>query len=219
MAKKPLLNGSLYSPWQVLTSANAYFQLSLVYTDKLPVYINGPFPDVKMEEGIASATNRVLAVELYLKALLIGASVKFPAEHDLPTLFECLPKEIQREVEANFDKRKGIANNPNVLAEVIHWFQLTDKAEHSIERAELPQPVQDSLRELLIRNRRAFMESRYLFDKASFEAPARFIYEHLRLAVLCSVLCDLLEASLLNRNHTYIRTFSFVPSGPWLFSE
>jgi hypothetical protein len=215
MSKRPLLNGASFSPWQVLTSANAYYALSLVFTKKLPIYVNDPIPEVDMEEAVASGTNRVLALELYLKALLIGAGVHFPADHDLPTLYQRLPEYIRIEIEKEFSKKRAIADDPNVLAQGTHWFQLTQKPGQPIEKLTIPKPVDNTLAGLLERNRRAFMESRYLFDKAKFDESSVFVYEHLRLAILCSVLCTLLEESLQNRYQNYKRIFSFYPSGPW----
>lgn len=211
---KPLLDGASFSPWQVLTSANAYYALSLVFTSKLPFHIGDPIPDVSMEEAIASATNRVLSLELYLKALLIGANVHFPADHDLPTLYQRLPEYIQVEVEKDFNRKRVIADDPNVLAQGIHWFQLTQKTGKPIGKLAKPKPIDNTLDGLLERNRRAFIESRYLFDKAKFDESSVFVYEHLRLAILCNVLCSLLEESLQNRYQNYKRTFLFYPSSP-----
>lgn len=215
MGKKPLINGASFSPWQVLSFANAYYALSLVFTTKLPAYVDAPIPEVDMEEAVASATNRVLALELYLKSLLIGAGVEFPADHDLPTLYGRLPAYIQTEIEHEFHKKSFVADNPNILAQGIYWFQLTHKPGRHIEKLAEPKPVDNTLAGLLERNRRAFVESRYLFDQAKFEESSVFVYEFLRLAILCDVLCKLLEESLQNRYQGYKREFSFYPSGPW----
>lgn len=209
MAKKPL-NGAAYSPWQILASANAYYALSRVFTAKVPKSIDeagAQGPD--MDESIASATNRILALELYLKALLSGASVEFPADHDLPRLYQALPEYVRTEVETNFNLRKSPADDPRVVAQTIHWFQLTQVPGQSIEDCVMPAPFDNTLSGLLERNRKAFVESRYLFDRAKYDAPTVFVYEHLRLAILCSVLCNLLEESLLNRSSQYVRTFRF----------
>jgi hypothetical protein len=209
MAKRTL-DGASYSPWQLLGDANAYYALSRVFTEKVPQDIFAPgveAPD--LHEALASATNRVLALELYLKSLLVGAGVEFPADHDLPKLFQCLPLNIQAEVEAEFNKRRSAADEPKVCAETILWFQLTQSLDQQIDSLTIPKPVDTSLAGLLERNRRAFIESRYMFDQARFDAPFRFVYEHLRLAILCSVLCNLLEQSLLNRSPGYKRAFKF----------
>lgn len=213
MSKKSLINGASHSPWQVLTSANAYYALSLVFTTKLPFYVSDSIPEVDMDEAVASATNRVLAVELYIKALLIGADANFPADHDLPTLYEHLPEYIRTEVEKEFNKKKAIADDSDVLAERIYWFQLTQTPGQPIGTLAKPEPTDNSLDGLLKRNRHAFIDSRYLFGSAKFEESSVFVYEHLRLAILCSVLCHLLEESLQNRYQDYKRTFSFYPSG------
>jgi hypothetical protein len=209
---KTILNGALFSPWQVLESANAYYALSLVFTSKLPIYVSATEPVVNMDEAMASATNRILALELYLKALLIGANAEFPADHDLPKLYRCLQADIQIEVEKEFDKKKHIANNPKIIAQGIHWFQLTSQPGQTIAKRAKPKPVDNTLAGLLERNRRAFMDSRYLFDQAKFEESSVFLYEHLRLAILCDVICTLLEELLPNRYQSYERKFSFYPA-------
>lgn len=216
MSKKPLLNGASFSPWQVLASANAYYALSLVFTSKLPAYVEDAIPEIDMEEAVASATNRVLALELYLKALLIAADAYFPADHDLPILFNQLPTDIRAEVEKAFSNKKAIADDPNVLAQGIYWFQLAQVPGQPIEKLVKPEPIGNSLNGLLERNRRAFIDSRYLFGQAKFKESSVFVYEYLRLAILCNVLCTFLEESLQNRYHNYKRAFSFYPSGLWL---
>lgn len=61
----------LYSPFQLLTASNAYFALSEVATAAYPVdQETMSRTDIDSDEALASATNRILAIELYFKALL-----------------------------------------------------------------------------------------------------------------------------------------------------
>lgn len=209
MAKRSF-NGATFSPWQVLTSANAFYSLSRIYTDQIPTDVtdpNPPFP--ALAEAQASAANRLLALELYFKTLLVGAGVHFPADHDLIALFQALPAEIQREVEAGYERRRSVADDPTVFATVVLRFQLTSTPEQRVGELPMPKEIDRSLAALLERNRKEFVRVRYLFDEASFDAPSLFVYEHLRLGVLCGVLCDLLETHLLNRQNAYKRAFRF----------
>ncbi|XYJ11392.1 hypothetical protein ACSUZJ_05235 [Telluria sp. B2] len=209
MAKRSF-DGAKFSPWQLLTSANAFYALSCFYTDRMPEDVTDPNPQFPpLAEGQASATNRILALELYLKALLVGASVQFPANHDLLALFRALPEDIRKDIEAGYEERRGLADDPAVFATVVLRFQLTHTPRQPIEELPEPKQIDRSLVALLERNRNGFVESRYLFDQASFDAPSLFVYEHLRLAVLCGVLCNLLETELQNRQFSYRRAFSF----------
>lgn len=210
MPKRPPLDGAKFSPWQVLTSANAFYALSRIYTDRIPKDVtepNPPFP--ALGDAQASAANRILALELYLKALLVGAGVQFPAEHDLVLLFGALPEDIQSEVETGYNERRVAADDPNAFVQIVLRFQLTHTPEQTVGDLPEPKDIDRSLAGLLERNRKGFVDARYLFDQASFDAASLFVYEHLRIAILCGVLCNLLETELQNRQSSYKRAFKF----------
>lgn len=106
MAKDTPLAKGLYSPWQILGAASAYYKLSKVFTDTLPD------DSVELSQIIfdassltASATNRILARELYLKALLVGSSVAVAMVHNLVTLFDALPEDTRRAITTEYDRR------------------------------------------------------------------------------------------------------------------
>lgn len=209
MTKLPL-DGAKYSPWQVLCSANAFYALSCAYTDLLPKDVTYPNPHFPaLADAQASATNRILALELYLKAMLVGAGVQFPANHDLVVLFQALPVDIQKEVEEGYNKRRTAADDPAAFVEIVLRFQLTDSPEQTVHDRPEPKVIDRSLAGLLERNRKGFVEARYLFGRASFDTASLFFYEHLRIAILCGVLCKILETSLLNRSEKYNRSFLF----------
>lgn len=75
-------DGGLYSPYQVLSAANAYYALSAALTDSLTdTSKEGRRLDIDMDAIAASATNRLLALELYFKALLVGLPVPVAWDH------------------------------------------------------------------------------------------------------------------------------------------
>ena len=77
-----------YSVWQILDIANAYYVLSQQFTNSLPKKMAEVEISVReMGPPVASAMNRIFALELYLKALLVAAKDPFPLVHDLVTLF------------------------------------------------------------------------------------------------------------------------------------
>jgi hypothetical protein len=207
MAKRPL-DGAKYSPWQVLSSANAFYALSCVYTDRLPKDVTHPNPQFgTLADAQASATNRILGLELYLKAMLVGVGAQFPADHDLVVLFRALPVDVQNEVEEGYNKRRTAADDPDAIVGIIIGFQLTDSPDQTVHDLPEPNAIDRSLAGLLERNRKGFVEARYLFGQASFDTASLFVYEHLRIAILCGVLCKILETSLPNRSERYNRSF------------
>ena len=205
-----MLDGAQYSAWQVLDSANAYYELSAVFTSRLPATLNEPIE--RGDLAAASATNRILALELYLKAMLIGLEAQIPQEHDLKILFDALPVRNQEEIKHYFDIRCQALPQNNIPWELCIFFgigsTLLDDA--SLDKVEDRRVRSDhSLDGLLIRNRGGFVASRYLFEKAKPNHISMFNYEHRRLGILCSVLCEGLENGLPQRQVKYKRHFGF----------
>ena len=101
--KARVFDGSKYNMWQVADMANCYYELSKTFTSNIPTT---PANIAKQHFlGGASATNRILALELYFKALLVGQQGSVPMDHDLMALFNALPAFFRREIERMFDKR------------------------------------------------------------------------------------------------------------------
>jgi hypothetical protein len=208
--KKLSSDGSKHSVWQVLDAANAYYALSTVFTSSLPYHIEEIPSSLRMDGAIASATNRLLALELYLKAFLIGAGVTVPFEHDLKSLFDLLSKENREIIKNHFDERTKLHVGEGVAWSVTMLFQLgSDFDVHPFR----PQPgasrIDPSLSALLVRNRHGFVVSRYLFQEAKFDRVSAYHYEHRALAVICGILCEGLENSLPDRSPRYRRTHQF----------
>jgi len=205
------LDGSKYSSWFVLDTANSYYMLSNVITSTLPeTMVDVNRSALSMSAIAASATNRIFALELYLKALLIGGNQFFPKDHDLKILFDSLKKETRQIIKEHFDQRCKVNTGAEISWELSIFFRLGgDFDERPALRAKESIPTDPSLSAMLVRNRHGFAVSRYLFEQANHNETSSFDYEYRRLAILCSILCEALENSLPTRPSHYRRTFQF----------
>lgn len=203
-------SGAQFSPWQLLDMANAYYVLSCALTDKLPANTHPSANMPKSGEIAASATNRILALELYLKALLAGHNTDMPLTHDLVLLYKSLPQESQDEVQNKFEQLNHIEKAGENLAELIICFQLSKQLPADwTSKAYKYSPKDTSLAAVLERNRSGFVFSRYLFEQAKFDRETLYWYEFWRLALICSIVCEILEDNLQNRSPSYKRSFQF----------
>jgi hypothetical protein len=204
-------DGSLYSPWQVLGAANSYYALSCIVTDTIQdeesIAANPPDSDAIA----ASATNRILALELYLKALLVGYNLPVPWHHDLLLLYESVPQVAQHAIRLQFDEKNDIEYVDGKPIELLVCFQLAKSLSEKDwrKRAYASSPKDTSLVGVLERNKDGFALSRYLFQQAKFDQETVFWYEHWRLSIVCSAICELLENALQNRSLSYKRPFNF----------
>jgi hypothetical protein len=212
--KKPkMLQGSDYNVWVVVDLANSYYEMSATFTSNLPTTVEG-----LMEQrflGVASATNRILALELYLKAVLVGQRGPFPATHDLVVLFGALPEFIRQDAERRFNERiQATHKGPNwALRYFLGVGLMPSSAEREKAERAVP-PSEDSLAGLLERNKNRFVDSRYLFEYAKSDQPFSFNYELRALAILCSIMCEGLERAMQDQNPGYVRRFRFEPAQP-----
>jgi hypothetical protein len=198
-------DGSKYSPWHVLETANAYYALSKVFTSKLPPH--GAVEEPDMHESVASATNRILALELYMKAILVGCPRDVPKTHDLVILFNALPEQMRTHFVRKFDEVTE-AHPSQIRMRIESSFQLSYEIQ-DIEISEECEVFDPSLEALLERNKGGFEASRYLFQTAEWSKVQVYDYEYPRLALICSIMCETLESELQNRPHTYQRAFNF----------
>jgi hypothetical protein len=198
-------NGAESSPWHVLAAANAYYALSNAFAQEWVRSADRGFD--RMHEAAASATNRILALELYMKAFLVAVPRPVPLEHNLVTLFNALPENTRKFCVQEFD-RHSEAHREQMAVRIEALFQIGDK-ERELEWASVPDKLDSSLPSLLERNKTGFVDSRYLFQTAKRETIEIFRYEYPRLALICAILCKLLERDLANRPHSYKRTFNF----------
>jgi HEPN domain-containing protein len=206
------LDGSIFSVWQMVESANAFYELSTLFTSKIPASIHDLDPIAQRTDlAAASATNRILALELYLKAFLVASKTPVPKDHDLVVLFNALPENFRKTIKSEFDERnkrvEAESGRPAGLELIFTSTPDLDPAE--LEKAESRVRTDSSLSGLLVRNRTSFVVSRYIFEVPKPNQTILFNYEHLRLALLCSIVCELLEYSVPERPTSYRRYFQF----------
>jgi len=192
MAKRRTSDGKLFSPWAAIDAADGFCRLSSQFTEALP-------EDREMTANAAqdfgaltaSATNLILAVELYLKAVLIGAELPVPWTHDLVELFKSLPENWRTGIEARYNARAG--GTPDVTSSLRLYVRLAKPVE-GIEA--IRNPVDQSLPSLLERNRSAFITWRYIHEGMSRDKVEVYEYEFRRLKLICELLREQLVASL-----------------------
>lgn len=192
-------DGSECSVWQIVESANAYYELSNVFIAKLPKSIHEPkvFSPVNGMAS-ASATNRVLALELYLKALLIVTGTLVPKDHNLTLLFDTLPEVLRKTIKTNYNTRNRTLASAELGRpwEIFVAFTSEPELDHeAFDKLRKRVRTDSSLSGLLVRNRKGFVVSRYLFQEFKKGEPSSYQYEHRRLGIICGVLCELLEQS------------------------
>lgn len=135
---------------------------------------------------IASATNLVLAIELYMKALLWHRGLPAPKTHELPTLFSSLPAETQRSVETAYDRLRS--NEPPGTADFAVHITKPNDGPPSFARSAMVRPL--DLRAILQRNSSAFVTWRYLFTQGVTPNAEPFVYEFLRLGFIATALSE-----------------------------
>ena len=209
---KKTFDGSGFSVWQIMDSANAYYELSrAVFGGRLPT-THKHLPE-RLDLIAPCATNRILALELYLKATLIACKTRVPQTHDLKDLFDALHEKMHDQIKTHFDRRVKETARGDVPDEMSIYFSPwnTQMETSDLDEADRRGVRSDAtLTGLLVRNRHGFVASRYLFQEIKPGKVSTFSYEFKRLAILCSVLCEGLENVLSDKQPGYKRHFHFL---------
>jgi hypothetical protein len=138
-----------------------------------------------MGELIASATNVALAIELYLKALLLRSGQAAPMTHELPSLFAKLPSSVQLKVEQVYERLQATAKKGAAAAFAVH---VAGKNSPRPRFGQGAQTQDNTLKGVLQRAASAFVTWRYLFAHAPTESGAPLTYEFLRLSLAAQAL-------------------------------
>ena len=146
-------------------------------------------------ELIASATTIALAIELYLKALLLQAGQPAPKTHDLPELYQALPSKLRQTVESTYDQRRRTENDDELAGLSVHIAR-RGMSEQSFDRPAGPPSMK--LSALLKRNSNAFSTWRYLFAHGPTNSGAPLSYEYVRLVFAARAV----RARLQESNHS-----------------
>jgi hypothetical protein len=122
-------------------------------------------------------------------------------------LFNALPERLREHCIRMYDEADK-ASPRELRIRIESAFQLTE-VHGELETAHTRVEFNPSLGALLERNKHGFADSRYLFQRARYEQVELYDYEYPRLALICSILCGVLERDLPNRPPTYKRHFAF----------
>lgn len=138
---------------------------------------------------ISSATSMAFSVELYLKSLRALLQMHIPQRHDLWALYKDLPKEHKLSIDKVYVAIGDPAGLPVYALHLqlsVGRFKPDQMAAEEKEDAEKKYPK--SINSLLKRNKDAFHNWRYLYEKGNAKRLTSFHYEFYHLAILTDVL-------------------------------
>jgi hypothetical protein len=108
LTNNPLFQGN---PLVAVTMADAFFKNASTFLDSVP---NDDDPNLAAKFGaehfgelLASAVELHFAAELYIKALLINAKIKYRNIHHLAKLFDLFHEHIRDAIETKFDQESS----------------------------------------------------------------------------------------------------------------
>jgi hypothetical protein len=140
---------------------------------------------------VSAATNLLLAIELYLKSLLIGSNLNPPRRHDLGELFKYLPSDRRNAIEARYSRAR--ASREPTQIKIIHAAMQAwpDGGKPIAPRPEDFPPVTgpDTVAGILERAGDSFCAWRYIYE--SVRQGERYFFitlEYGRLLLLCEVI-------------------------------
>ena len=138
----------------------------------------GEIASKNIGELVVSATSLSLAIELYLKALLLVLGQPTPKVHDLPVLLGATPAKARQDIEAEYSRLRA-AEDPDGSSGVS--LHVVRKGGIVPSFGPATATLGMSLDSVLRRNATAFQTWRYLFANGPTlnESPLRF--EYLRL--------------------------------------
>lgn len=154
------------------------------------MFVNSLSPDIEKShiqaaanigELTASATMMPLAIELYLKALLLVYGKAAPKTHELPSLYAALPEGVKKACLTTYESFRQ--NEPSGTAGLE--LQIVNNRRNPSPKWDdnLTQRSSDhSLPAVLQRSSSAFVTWRYLFAINTHEGTQAISYEFLRLS-------------------------------------
>ena len=136
-------------------------------------------------ELVVSATSLALAIEIYFKILLLLLEQAAPKKHDLPMLYERLPKKVRQSIEAQYDEFRSKEDPEDTAGVSVHIVSQVGTEPSFNRRSGMPSM---RLEALLSRNADAFITWRYLFAHGPTKSGAPLSFEYIRLSYLAKSL-------------------------------
>jgi hypothetical protein len=167
-------------------AGDAFLSLAQIFLQSLSTDSNGAAMDASKDIGglLASATNLSLAIEIYLKAVLFHYEISVPHTHDLPELYKLIPTAVQEQISSAYAVLQKDKNEVNEVRELV--LQLARSPLFPDDDPVLPQ--NNSVLEMLSRNKNAFMTWRYAFSELTDKSNASLRYEFLYLALIAKAI-------------------------------
>jgi hypothetical protein len=128
---------------------------------------------------LASATNLCLAIEIYLKAVLLHNGIGFPHIHNLSKLYDLIPTEVQDRILIAYK-----ALEKDIDSSKVPKLELELGRSASFPENEIAFDVDNSISALLSRNEDAFVTWRYAFSALADKDNTSLIYEFLHLTLI-----------------------------------
>lgn len=115
---------------------DAFFRLSQPFIESVPSEFAKAerYAAENIGDVSAAAVNLAFAIEIYLKALLVGTGKSFPNEHSLLVLFDALGEDLRERAKAEFDAaakdQRAFVNVPAALQVEVTRQALADRLPH-----------------------------------------------------------------------------------------
>jgi len=167
-------------------AGDAFLSLAQIFLQSLSNNSNGAAMDASKDIGglLASATNLSLAIEIYLKAVLFDCGINVPHTHDLPELYKLIPTAVQKQISSAYAVLQENKNEVNEVKELV--LQLSRSPLFPDDDPVLPQ--NNSILEILSRNKNAFMIWRYAFSALTDKSNTLLRYEFLHLGLIAKAI-------------------------------
>ena len=121
-----------------------------------------------------------------------------PQSHDLWSLYKDLPKEVKRSISEAYDQRKDKKNREEWASfEVqISVGPFKERQKKEADLKDKDKGLNDySLNKLLKRNKDAFLNWRYLYEKGSNSKIIRFQYDFFHIGLVATIVKEVIENS------------------------
>lgn len=180
-------------------AAGSFHQLAMPFLERVGTGENAHERAARDFGGfVASATSMALSLELYLKSLRAMLGMPIPQTHDLWSLYKSLPTDVKRAISEPYDKRRNNKKKGEWTSFQIQLsvgtFNQKQKEEADAEDDDKESPDY-SLNKLLKRNKDAFLNWRYIYEKGSHSKIVRLQYDFFHLGLMATIVKELIQNS------------------------
>lgn len=167
-----------------LLSGDAFFRLAQEFLAKTEPDFQtaGHRAAMNLGELVASATNLALAIEIYLKALLLFNGIPAPKTHELTDLYSKLPGHVRLRLEQLYEELLAAEKEEGQTAAFAVHVTETSASKPNFNASAKGQDK--SVRGVLLRCENAFVTWRYLFAHSITKDSTPLTYEFLCMVIV-----------------------------------